>query len=325
MHKILFVLITLVLHFLNSNTSVSSGVDTLNQNILQNEPKGGIVYISTDNGENWTNSSDGFSEKVSIGLGGIAASNQLLGIATKDKGVYLYNQKSNNWNNIPTDKNIIAANIGALAIVDRVIYVGTQFKGIFFTKDYGKNWSSLNTGLSNLTIRRFCTFNHILYVCTNDGFYFLNNNLNQWKLEFGQNSLQTNGATVFQRRFYLATNKGIFSQQPDRSWINSSPQYSVHNISSDNNQMYAMTYNALLLASQNGKTWNSIQNGLPKELYTFNILHNKNAVFAGQWDGIYKKDSNNIWKLSSSGLPAKFAVTNLIAFQNMLVISTSER
>lgn len=69
MHKILFVLITLVLHFLNSNTSVSSGVDTLNQNILQNEPKGGIVYISTDNGENWTNSSDGFSEKVSIGLG----------------------------------------------------------------------------------------------------------------------------------------------------------------------------------------------------------------------------------------------------------------
>jgi hypothetical protein len=32
-----------------------------------------------------------------------------------------------------------------------------------------------------------------------------------------------------------------------------------------------------------------------------------------------------MWELSSDGLPPNFAVTNLKAFDNILVISTSER
>lgn len=324
----LIIFTTLILNSCNSQTSGNSRADDINslQNASHKETKDGIVYFSYDNGVNWVNSSDGLPEKVRIGLGGIATSNLILGVATKDNGVYLYNIKSNTWNNVPTDKQIIEANIGTLAIIDSVIFVGTQFKGVFYTTDNGKNWKNLNTGLTNLTIRRFCEFNKFLYVCTNDGFYSLNKNLNNWKLEFGQNSLQTNGATFYNGSFYLATNKGIFSQQTDKSWINSSPQFSMHNISSDQNQLYAMTYNELLLSSKDGKTWQSLQSGLPKKLYTFNILNYNNLVLAGQWDGIYKKTNNNTtWELSSNGLPTKFAVTNLKAFNDILVISTSER
>ncbi len=324
----LIIFTTLILNFCNSKTIGNSKAEDINslQNTSQKETQSGIVYFSFDNGVNWVNSSNGLPEKVRIGLGGIATSNLMLGVATKDNGVYLYNIKSKTWDNVPTDNQIIEANIGTLAIIDSVIFVGTQFKGVFYTTDKGRNWKNLNTGLTNLTIRRFCEFNKILYVCTNDGFYSLNKNLDNWKLEFGQNSLQTNGATFYNGSFYLATNKGIFSQQTDKSWINSSPQFSMHNISSDQNQLYAMTYNELLLSSTDGKTWQSQQSGLPKELYTFNVLNHNNLILAGQWDGIYRKtNGNTIWELSSKGLPAKFAVTNLKAFNNILVISTSER
>lgn len=115
-------------------------------------------------------------------------------------------------------------------------------------------------------------------------------------------------------------------QQADKSWINSSPQFNMHNISSDKNQLYAMTYNELLLSSTDGKNWQSIQSGLPKDLYTFNVVNHNNLILAGQWDGIYKKTNNNaMWELSSNGLPPKFAVTNLKAYNNILIISTSER
>lgn len=311
----LLIFTTLILNSYNSQTS-----DT------QKEVQNGIIYFSYDNGANWINASAGLPEKIRIGLGGIATSNQVLGVATKDDGVYLYNIKSKTWENVPTDKQIIEANIGALAIFDSTIFVGTQFKGIFCTTDNGKNWASFNNGLTNLTIRRFCEFKNVLYVCTNDGFYSYDKISDRWDLEFGQNSLQTNGATFYNGSFYLATNKGIFSQQTDKSWINSSPQFSMHNISSDKNQLYAMTYNELLLSSTDGKNWQSFQSGLPKELYTFNVLDHNNLILAGQWDGIYKKTNNNtMWELSSNGLPTKFAVTNLKAFNDILVISTSER
>lgn len=324
----LIIFSTLILNSCNSQTRGKSEADGINllQNASQKETQSGVVYFSYDNGMNWVNSSNGLPEKVRIGLGGIATSNQILGVATKDNGVYIYNFENKIWDSVPTDKQIIEANIGALAIIDSVIFVGTQFKGVFYTTDNGINWKNLNTGLTNLTIRRFCEFNKILCVCTNDGFYSFDKISDNWKLEFGQNSLQTNGATFYNGSFYLATNKGIFSQQTDKSWINSSPQFSMHNISSDQNQLYAMTYNELLLSSTDGKTWQSQQSGLPKELYTFNVLNHNNLVLAGQWDGIYKKINNNtMWELSSNGLPTKFAVTNLKAYNDILVISTSER
>lgn len=324
----LIIFTTLILNSCNSQTSGCSKADDINSLPSDNlkEAQNGIVYFSYDNGMNWINSSNGLPEKIRIGLGGIATSNQFLGVATKDNGVYFYNFNAKTWDNVPTDKQIIEANIGTLAIFDNAIFVGTQFKGVFYTNDNGKNWTNLNTGLANLTIRRFCEFNKILYVCTNDGFYSLNKKLDNWKLEFGQNSLQTNGATFYNGSFYLATNKGIFSQQTDKSWINSSPQFSMHNISSDQNQLYAMTYNELLLSSKDGKTWQSQQSGLPKELYTFNVLNHNNFILVGQWNGIYRKNNGNtMWELSSKGLPTKFAVTNLKAFNDILVISTSER
>lgn len=316
MIKLYFLIFTtLILNSCNSQTTE-----------IQKEVQNGIVYFSYDNGLSWKNSSNGLPEKIRIGLGGIATSNQYIGVATKDNGVYIYNLKNKIWDSIPTEKQILEGNIGTLAIFDSTIFVGTQYKGIFCTTDNGKKWTSLNNGLTNLTIRRFCEFSNVLYACTNDGFYSFNKISRSWTLEYGQNSLQTNGATIFKGNFYLATNKGIFTQQADKSWINSSPQFSMHNISSDKNQIYAMTYNELLLSSTDGKTWQSQQSGLPKELYTFNVLNHNNLILAGQWEGIYRKTNvNTIWELSSKGLPAKFAVTNLKTFNDILVISTSER
>jgi hypothetical protein len=182
----ILILLTLLLNSCHAQAPANSKASGGNSvpNVSQQAAQNGIVYFSYDNG---------LPEKVSIGLGGIAASNQLLGIATKSTGVYLYNFNAAVWINVPTDKQIIEANIGALAIIDSTIFVGTQFKGVFF-------------------------------------------------------------------------------QQTDKSWVNSSPHLSLHNISADKNQLFAMTYNALLLSSTDGRTWHSQQNGLPKELYTFNVL-----------------------------------------------------
>ena len=294
-----------------------------------NNPKeadNGIIYCSPDNGNTWKNISAGLPKQISIGLGGLAASEGLLGVATKEYGIYFYNFDDSAWVNVPTDNDIIESNIGALAFFKNTLYVGTQHKGVFCSKDNGKTWSTQNRELNNLTIRRFIELEHTLYVCTNDGFYALNEHSGSWQLEYGNNALQVNGATYFKGVFYIGTNKGIYKKQKDNKWVNILPDHSVHNVSSDEEEMYAMTYNELLLSSKDGEHWQSIQDGLPENLYTFNVLNQNNTVFAGQWDGIYSKTTlDNAWKLSSNGLPKKFAATNLKSLNGVLVITTSGR
>lgn len=285
----------------------------------------GLIYFSTDNGLNWRNVSNGLPANVKIGLGGITSSDKLLAIATKEKGVFVYNTINNLWVNLPTEKNIIDGNIGAIVHYKNVFYVGTQSKGVFISSDNGIVWKSLNIGLKNTTIRRFVVLQNNLYVCTNDGLYVLDEKTNNWSLEFGESGLQVNGVTKFKNAIYIATNKGIYCRNTDKIWKNILPNHSVHNISSDAEHLYGMTYTSLLMSSKDGINWQSMQNGLPKGLYTFNVLRHNKMLFAGQWDGIYKKnDISPKWELSSNGLPPNFAATNLQIFNTILVISTSE-
>lgn len=272
----------------------------------------------------WESASAGIPAKVSIGLGGLASSEKSLGILTKENGVFLYDFSKNMWINLPTDPSIIAGNPGALQLYKEGIYVGTQYKGVYHSNNNGKTWTTLNHGLGNLTIRRFQEFENKLYICTNDGFYSLNREENNWEKEFGENDLQTNGAAVFNGSMYIATNKGVFKNNKNSKWNNLLPNHSVHNIGTGNGKIFAMTYNALLLSSSSdGMSWQNEQEGLPANLYTFTIIDNKETLFAGQWDGVYSKTKDQFkWQRSGIGLPMKSAVTNIQVFKDILVINT---
>ena len=287
----------------------------------------GVIYFSLDTGRNWMNASKGLPQKVSIGLGGISTSSDLLGVATKDNGIYLFDFKERVWLTIPTDQEMLKSNIGAMIFYKNDIYIGTQYGGVFFSNNKGKSWHSRNTGLGNLTIRRFTEIDGKLYVGTNDGLYSYNALLNEWYLEYGQNSLQVNGITAFDGTIFIATNQGAIKFEiQTKTWRKVIYNQSLHNINAVDRTIYAMTYNELFSSEDMGETWQSDQQGLPRELYTFNVIEYANMLFAGQWDGVYRKtNSDQDWKLSSTGLPPKFAASNLTAYNGILVITTSER
>lgn len=291
------------------------------------EKEDGIIYFSLDTGRNWINASKGLPQKVSIGLGGISTSSDLLGVATKENGIYLFDFEESDWISIPTDQEMLNSNIGAMILYNNDIYTGTQYGGVFFSNNKGKSWQTKNNGLGNLTIRRFAEIDGKLYVGTNDGLYSYNVLLNEWNLEYGQNSLQVNGITEFDGTIYIATNQGAFKfEMQTNNWRKVIYDSSLHNISAVDKTIYAMTYNELFSSDDKGETWQSDQKGLPRELYTFDVIEHANTLFAGQWDGVYSKTNSDLdWKLSSTGVPPKFAASNLTACNGILVITTSER
>lgn len=275
----------------------------------------------------WQNTSEGLPEHTSIGLGGLAVSLTSVGIVTKENGVYLFDFLKNRWMNLPTDQKIIESNPDELLLCKDAMYVGTEHGGIFFSNDQGTTWTSRNSGLGNLTIRRLTEIDHTLYAGTNDGLYSYHGALNTWELEYGQRSLQVNGITGLDGDIYIGTNQGAFkSEKGQKKWKPVLLNHALHNICAFDQVIYAMTYNELFSSTDRGQHWQSIQKGLPKELYTFNVIKNNNTVFAGQWDGIYRKDvPGEDWRFSGNGLPAQFAATNFKVYQGILIISCSER
>ncbi len=247
-------------------------------------------------------------------------------LSTLEHGVFLFNFKDSSWVNIHTDQQSLQDYAGALIFFNNAIYLGTQNGGVYYSNNLGKKWEVINQGLTNKTIRRFEHIDQKLYVCTNDGLYTWNEDRARWKLEYGQPSLQVNGVTKFHNNIYIATNQGLFKNiAVNLQWDNILPNHSVHNVSTDDKNLYAMTYNELLLTSPDGFNWQKDQEGLPNDLYTFNILTQNDVTFAGQWDGIYSKSNVDIiWKKSSNGLPERFAVTNLKSYHGMLILTTSK-
>ncbi len=139
--------------------------------------------------------------------------------------------------------------------------------------------------------------------------------------------MQVNGITALDGSIFIGTNQGIFTNAEDqKNWKPILANRSIHNISSDNKVIYAMVYNELLSSVDKGQTWRNIQQGLPADLYTFNVIKNGNFLFAGQWDGVYRKDNAlDTWKSYSKGLPEKFAITNMKLFNGIIVVTGNER
>lgn len=287
----------------------------------------GVIFFSSNNGLTWESKSKGLPLKSRLGLGGIAVSGDKLAIVTKENGVYLFDSENDFWENIHTGKQILENNPGTIAFLKNQIFIGTQKGGVFFTADQGKNWESLNTGLANLTIRRLVGVNNKIYAGINGGLYAFNEPLKKWEHQYGNNKLQVNGVTGFNGNILIATNHGVFSSPENKKeWKQVLDNRSVHNISSDSETIYAMVYNELLASGDNGRTWQNIQKGLPFELYTFNVINTGSAVFAGQWDGVYKKNNNREnWKMYSNGLPPEFAISNMKMYNGTIVVSGNER
>ena len=291
------------------------------------ETKNGIVYFSYNNGGTWQNKSEGLPDTINVGLGAIAVSEDLLAIATKENGIFIFDFKEDHWIKTFTDDLIIKSNIGPLVFFKNQIFVGTKKNGVFSTKDLGKNWTNYSVGLASPTIRKLIQIDNKLYAGTNSGLYSFNESEKKWELEYGNSKMQVNGMTDFDGSIYIGTNQGGFSTIKGRKdWKQFLANFTLHNISSDDNTIYAMVYNELFSSKDKGESWQNIQSGLPEELYTFNIIKNGNSIFAGQWGGVYRKEnSNDIWKSYSTGLPNKLAITNMNLYHGIIVVSGNNR
>jgi len=119
---------------------------------------GGAIYLSTDNGDSWTNmdTSQTFGDIINVGLDDILAVENYLLVATHS-GVAKSTDMGQSW-------EFITNGLRSLDIIDfaydstsNTIYVANQRGGIFISTDYGDSWQLKSNGL-NASFSRYLSF-----------------------------------------------------------------------------------------------------------------------------------------------------------------------
>lgn len=138
----------------------------------------GGVFLSTDNGTNWTLVNSGLASNEMLSL---VRSGTSLFVGTGD-GVFRSTSDGATWT--PVNAGLTDRFIYSLCSTGTSVFAGTYFKGIFRSTDNGANWIRVGAGMPDTTVHcpiwTLASFGTTLLAGTGKGIFRSTNNGESW-------------------------------------------------------------------------------------------------------------------------------------------------
>ncbi|MBI5402982.1 MAG: T9SS type A sorting domain-containing protein [Ignavibacteriae bacterium] len=261
------------------------------------------IYLSTNNGDNWTISLNGQSGNSMF----INGSNFWLGT---DHGVFLSTNLGTNW----VQTGLTTGSVWELTVKDNYIFVGTSGSGIYISSNNGVNWTHTVPDLfiSSLAVSGNYIFAGnwaypIVYVSTDNG-------LNWIPRQTGGIGTDVILALLIKDNILFAgvDNSGIF--QSTNNGLNWSHSVLNHGgiccYSVKDNYIFAGDFltNELYMTSNNGITWIPKGRGIGSSLSVWSLTINNQYIFAGTDSSVWRRPYSEVIGINniSSFVPEEF-------------------
>jgi hypothetical protein len=159
----------------------------------------GEVYLSTDNGTNWTLLTAGLPHTVDISSFVFIDTNIFAG--TLGGGVFRSPDDGATW--FPANSGLADHTVHSLAVIDTNLFAGTDGGGVFVSANDGADWTSVNIGLTNRAVRSLAISGKNLFAGTDDGVFLSANDGANWVaantglLSKGVQVLMVSGSNLF--------------------------------------------------------------------------------------------------------------------------------
>jgi hypothetical protein len=130
---------------------------------------GGGIYLSSDNGNNWTEKNSGLKSRDILSLS-ISGNNVYAG--TQGFGIFMTTDDGNKWieiNNGLTGMKQLCIN--SIVANENIVFAGTCGDGIFLSTNFGNNWIKKNKGLTNLEPKSLSIYGNYIFAGTNGGMF----------------------------------------------------------------------------------------------------------------------------------------------------------
>jgi hypothetical protein len=290
-----------------SNVWVSSLVTSGNNIFAGTSPNSG-VYLSTNNGLNWTQTSLNNQDVRSLAVN----ENNIFAGSYSGNGVYKSTDNGTTWSQTSLNNHIIRS----LAVSGNNVYAGSNSgNGVYKSTDNGTTWSQ--TSLNNKIVRTIAVNGNNVYAgCySQNGLYKSIDNGMNWTQTLQQvsiGSLAINGNNVFAGSGSIT---GVYkSTDYGSTWTQTSLNYiSVYSLAVNGTNIFAGTFNSGVYVSNDfGTNWTQRNEGLTiinTLVYDFCLLNN--YIFAGIGTG----GEMGVYRRPLSELTGILQITNEVPHQ----------
>ncbi len=255
----------------------------------------GGVFLSTNNGKNWTAVNSGMTgsivQSLVVSPNGTGGTNLFAGTSG---GVFLSTNDGTSWtavNSGLTDTSVNALAVSPNGTGGTNLFAGTQDGGgVYLSTDNGTSWTATSSGILK-TI------------------YDASRYISVWAITVSPNG--TGGTNLF-----AGTDNGVYlSTDNGTSWSAVSTglpstvvyQYSiVHSFAVVGTDLFAQTWGGnIYVSTNNGTSWTRADSGLANTLVQSLVASGTN-LFAGTYgDGIFLSTNNGTsWTAASTGIPS---------------------
>jgi hypothetical protein len=321
MYRVLFFLISWLLSYqfvqaqwVQTNGPYGGDIRALivsGTNIFAGTYGGGGVFLSTNNGTNWTAVNTGlpFDPQAGTYVDAFAISNTNLFAGINNSGVFLSTNNGTNWTDVNT--GLTNLYVEALAVSGTNLFAGTYGGGIFLSTNNGTNWTAVNTGLTNTDVWSLTVSGTNLYAGTDIGGFLSTNNGVSWtKIS---NGLPTN-TNVFSFGFnatniLAGTYDGVFiSTDNGISWSNTGLQDHIFTFAFSGTNIFAGSEQGhIFLSTNNGSSWTNVSSiQSVSAVYAFAFFPNgagDENLLAGTTSGVFLSTNNGTnWSMVDNGL-----------------------
>jgi len=169
---------------------------------------GAGVFVSTNNGGNWSQVNAGLPNKPVLSLAGMGAD---LYAGTDGAGVFLSTNEGLNW--IARNDGLTNSTVRTILANGTNLFAGTG-GGLFLSTDNGANWTA--TGLANYAVYTLLVDGSSLFAGTNGGVFLSTNDGRSWMAmglaNYAVYTLLMNGSSLF-----AGTGGGVFLSTDNRT------------------------------------------------------------------------------------------------------------
>jgi hypothetical protein len=287
---------------------------------------GGGVYLSTDNGSNWTPINTGLTN---LNISAFAANGSNIYAGTWGSGVFLSTNNGASWTAV--NNGLTSLYINSLLIKDSNVFAATGPGGLYLSINNGSSWASVNNGITSVGVNSLAVNGTDIIAGTSGGVYLSNNNGSSWAL-LGLSGLNIKCFAINGANIFAGTNNGIYlSTNNGSSWSLLNNSLAPTSLALNGNNIFAGGGQGIYLSTNNGITWTLMNNGIPTYGTGTFVAANGNYIYAGKngMGGIYaggiflSTDNGTTWNLSNHGYTDVY-ISALGTFGSTLIASVQD-
>lgn len=252
------------------------------------------VFISTNNGDTWTERNTGLQNVVYVNSIAITSGGIFIGTSN---GIFFTSDNGLNWS--PRNSGLTDLDVLEISALGANMFAAGN-SGIFYSGNNGQSWTQINSGINNNTMRDVFAVGGYVYAGGGGGAYLSANNGSSWtQINTGLPSLATGKAfTSIGTNIFAGTHgQGVFTSAfGSQTWtaVHSgtiSTAY-IEKLITVGTNIFASTWGqGIFVTTNSGSSWSLVNDGYPN-LFSKEIAANGTYIYAvGSVDfkGIYRR------------------------------------